>query len=270
MAMKPHFKAISWLLAVLGLSITPATALTPVNPAGLGLLVPAYFYPGTDDTRWTALARAAAEVPVTAILNPASGPGEQVDPNYQSVVNALRSAGGRVIGYVHTQYGKRHLNEVAAEINRYANLYQIDGIFIDEMAADNNASTMLYFESLYRLIKSQHTGWIVIGNPGVYPSRAHLDLPTADTFVQFEQTGSAWLSRPAPQWPAGYGPERFAELVHSAPEPSLVDQIVEQAIRNRVGQIYVTNDVMDNPWDELPSWWDHLVTQVKMQSPTPG
>ncbi len=267
--MTPSFKAFSWLLAVLGLSITPATALTPVNATGLGLLVPAYFYPGADASLWAALTRAAREVPVTAILNPASGPGRQTDPNYRRAVGALRWAGGKVVGYVHTQYGKRNLNDVAAEINRYANLYEIDGIFIDEMAADSDPSTLLYFESLYQLIKSLHVTWIVIGNPGVYPARTQLDLPTADTFVQFEQSGSAWRSRQAPQWPADYGPERFAELVHSADDPSLVDQMVEQAVQHRVGQIYITDDLMDNPWDELPSWWDHLVEQVRRHVPPP-
>ncbi len=268
--MKPHFRVISWLLAVLGLSITPATALTPTEPDNLGLLVPAYFYPGANDTRWAALAAAAQQVSVTAILNPASGPGNNTDSNYEQVIRAVRAAGGRVIGYVHTQYGKRSLNEVAAEINRYANLYEIDGIFVDEMASDDEAASILYFESVYQLIKAVHSNWLVVGNPGVKPARRHLDLPTADTFVQFEQTGAAWRDREVIHWPAEYGKERFAELIHSVSERSLVSQIVDQAIRNRIGYVYVTDDLMNNPWDELPTWWEHLVSLLANRSASGG
>ena len=44
---------------------------------------------------------------VEAILNPASGPGEKRDPTYVSVVSKFRKAGGKVLGYIPTDYAKR-------------------------------------------------------------------------------------------------------------------------------------------------------------------
>ena len=40
---------------------------------------------------------------MTAILNPASGPGTVADPNYVTATNNLRAAGGGVVGYVSTR-----------------------------------------------------------------------------------------------------------------------------------------------------------------------
>ena len=53
---------------------TPLLFLAAVLPAsGLGLLVPAYFYPsGPGATRWSQMNQAAARVPLIAILNPDS------------------------------------------------------------------------------------------------------------------------------------------------------------------------------------------------------
>ena len=65
----------------------------------LGILVPAYFSP-TSGGYWSALNQAADRVPLIAIMNPNNGPSTSVNSNYTSAVNALRNAGGRVIGSV--------------------------------------------------------------------------------------------------------------------------------------------------------------------------
>jgi hypothetical protein len=43
---------------------------------------------------WGELDSAAHQISVTAILNPDSGPGPSVDPNYVAAVNNLEAAGG--------------------------------------------------------------------------------------------------------------------------------------------------------------------------------
>src|SRR4051794_18613488 len=78
-------------------SLILAPAAAPAGPTEL--LVPAYFYPkpGSD---WGRLDAAAKEVTLTAILNPASGPGKVADPNYIKAASNLRAAGGSVVAYV--------------------------------------------------------------------------------------------------------------------------------------------------------------------------
>src|SRR5208282_5187852 len=69
-----------WVL----LTMTVAVAGTLVSPSSarsdtVGIIVPAYFYPGTGGTEgftdgWAQMAAAAGKVPITAIMNPDSGP----------------------------------------------------------------------------------------------------------------------------------------------------------------------------------------------------
>src|SRR5690606_1477704 len=82
-----------------------------------GLLVPAYFSPSRGQD-WQRLAEAAAQVPVMAIANVSNGPGTSRREDYQRAIDAVREAGGRVIGYVHTTYTRRPMAEVLADIDR--------------------------------------------------------------------------------------------------------------------------------------------------------
>jgi hypothetical protein len=73
-------------------------------------------------------------VPVWVILNPASGPGRNVDTNYTKAIDRLQGTGCVVLGYVTTSYGKRGEAQVRKEIDRWLQLYpRIEGIFFDEM-----------------------------------------------------------------------------------------------------------------------------------------
>jgi hypothetical protein len=99
-----------------------------VEAAPLGILVPAYFYPGS---LWNSMSNAALRVPLIAIMNPNSGPGASQDPNYIAAVNNLRHTGAQVIGYVSTAYATRLLAQVEADIDSYLSWYTLDGIFLD-------------------------------------------------------------------------------------------------------------------------------------------
>src|SRR5687768_12940223 len=69
-----------------------------------GLLVPMYVYPGNVTKnpayqRLIDLKRRYETVPIWVIVNPASGPGAKVDPNYTLTVDRLVGAGCVVLGY---------------------------------------------------------------------------------------------------------------------------------------------------------------------------
>src|SRR5947208_3242245 len=113
-----------WLAATL----LAAALAAPAAP--LGVMVPAYFYPGS---LWSSMNFAATRVPLVAIMNPNSGPDTTQNPDYVAAVNSLRSAGGKVIGYVSTSYTSRSNNAVQTDIDRYFSFYAMDGIFLDEM-----------------------------------------------------------------------------------------------------------------------------------------
>jgi len=77
------------------------SCIAGVWAAPKGIVVPAYFYPGS---LWSSMNWAAGRVPLVAIMNPNSGPGTTQDPQYVAAVNSLRAADGKVIGYVSTSY----------------------------------------------------------------------------------------------------------------------------------------------------------------------
>lgn len=263
---------IAALLSLCGLaSMVPSAHAAPME-----LLVPAYFYPG-GNTYWSDMVTAAQSgVAVTAILNPGSGPGSSADPNYVSAVNALRAAGGKVIGYVPTIYGARSMAAVQADIAAYASFYSVDGIFLDEMSNTTDATTLDYYAGLYSDIKTAHPEYRVIGNPGADTDPAYLTSPTADTLVTFERGGAAFASYTPPAWQSGFDASHFAAIIHTESGASQMQTDILKAQQQGFGLVYITDDIFinpatDNPYDQLPSYWSQEVAAVhSVTVPEPG
>src|SRR2546425_10636959 len=126
-----------FLVTVLGL-------VAAFRASGLGVLVPAYFYPASGSA-WDSLNLAAQRVPLIAIMNPNNGPSSSPNADYSRAVTALRNAGGLVIGYVYSSYTMRAIAEVKTDIDHYHSYYTIDGIFVDEMTNDSDATHLAYY-----------------------------------------------------------------------------------------------------------------------------
>ncbi len=232
--------------------------------APLELLVPAYFYPEAKGlTYWANLTAAASKAPVTAIVNPNSGPGTSVDPNYTAVVNNARAAGVKTIGYVPTSYGARPLNDVVTDINRYLSFYAIDGIFIDEMADDGSAASVNYYLAIYQYIKGLNPGFRVIMNPGTTAPELYVGLPLADALVTFESGPRPYRRLQTPTWVRNYANDRFAHLVHDVGTLDTALGFITLAQQRNAGLVYITNDKgASNPWNSLPAYWSGLVSEV--------
>ena len=228
-------------------------------PAHLGIVVPAYFYP-SPGSAWNQLTAAASRVPITAILNPNSGPGTSVDPNYGAAVDQLRAAGGKVLGYVHTSYAARPLADVEAEIDAYHRWYHIDGIFIDEMTSDANAGHLHYYEQIDHFVHHEQHHWIDVGNPGVNVPRSYINH-AADEFVLFEN-GSGYDTYTPPAYQARRPARDFVNLLYNVPTAAAMQADVSLAVSRHTGSIFITDDTLPNPYDTLPSYWNQLVDAV--------
>lgn len=229
--------------------------------AALDIVVPAYFYPSAGSP-WTAMTAAADDVPITAIMNPGNGPGNNVDGNYVAAVNAFRAAGGRVIGYVYSSYGSRPLAQVTADIDKYSAWYGIDGIFVDEMANTGPAQKLDYYRNIYNHVKSIDPAWEVMGNPGTNTIEQYLTWPTADRFMVHENVGASYPSYAPSAWNANYDSQKFVHLIHTESSSATMEEYLRLALTRSTGGIYITNDVMNNPWDTLPSYWQAEVNAV--------
>ena len=256
MTFLPRWFGIVAVVGTVGIINSPAT-----HASTLEAVVPAYFYPsGTGLTYWNQMTTAAATIPITAILNPASGPGAVPDPNYASAVDGLRTAGGKVMGYVHTSYGTRPSVTVLAEVNSYASFYHLDGIFVDEM--DNTLGLLSYYTGLYSSIKTAHPTWSVFGNPGTTTLEQYLTGPAADVLAVFEGDGVNYPGYASSSWNFNYDRSHFAHLIYNVATAAVMQSDVALAAARNAGYVYVTDDNLPNPYDTLPSYWDQEVSKI--------
>jgi hypothetical protein len=276
-------------MVVAGIIGSPA----PVRAGGIGVLVPAYFYPGTGGPGgvgdgWAAMAAQAGNVPITAIFNPNSGPlPGPPDSNYVNAMTNLENAGGTAIAYVFTNNGNAPLANVESEISTYLTQYGglIKGFFLDGMYI--LPSTLSYYQSIYSFIKGQDSSFTVVGNPGnpflngVTPQQF---LSTADILNIFEGPNKA----PSPgaagfdaypyglNWFQSYPSNRFSNIVFDVPadagNPATSSAMLadlSKAVQLNAGEVFFTDQTLPNPYAQLPSYWDQEVAAVA-SVPEPG
>lgn len=239
-----------------------------------GVLVPMYVYPANVHTnsvynRLIDIKRRHETVPMWVIVNPASGPGTQVDANYTKAIDRLIGAGCVVLGYVTTSYGKRPVAEVRKEIDLWRKFYpRTHGIFFDEMIYEDTDAGSKYQASLNR--QAAEAGfWPTVANPGTDTPGRYFAADVADVIVVHE--GDSWPKedRLKGDYFGGYSdypPSTRAVLLHSTPS---LDAGALRMVRKYVRWVYVTEDPYrlndpkaDNPWDTLSKHLDMICDQL--------
>lgn len=223
------------------------------------LLVPAYFYPaGVGAADWTGLTGAAGQAPITAIINPNSGPGSAADANYTAAISAFRAAGGKVLGYVSTNYGNRDVQAVRTDIDNYLNWYPVDGLFFDETATD--AASLSFYEAATLYARSRNKTLSLVGNPGTTPAEAYLAL--FNTLVIHEDQANKLANYTPPAYMEKYDDEQFGMLIIDGSEAQMKEQIA-YAAANNFGYVYVSDrDLGANEWGALPTYWTSEVAAI--------
>jgi hypothetical protein len=262
--------------------------------APIEIIVPAYFYPSFSGSAWQQLTQQASlGTPITAIMNPASGPGVGVNSDYVTAINQFRAAGGRVLGYVPTGYAggavsagsscqpatgtSYSASDVLTCARSYATNYRVDGVFLDEFNNNATAASLAFYRSIYSGIKGPggiNPLWEIVGNPGASLPAIYFDpsaSATADRVVSFEQTGSAFSTLPPS---TSIAPSKQAYLVYDVQGGVQASQLLATASQRGIGGIFVTSDVLPNPWDTLPTYFSSFSAEVRAlnasQVPLPG
>jgi Spherulation-specific family 4 len=230
----------------------------------MDLLVPAYFYPSFDPalSQWDEMTAAAASgARITAIINPNNGPGAAQNGDYVNALNSFRAAGGHVLGYVYTCYGNntctpglpatRTAADVLADAQRYANWYNVDGIFLDEMS--NSTTALPFYQTVADGLRAAQPAGKIVGNPGTSTPAAYLNV--ADTLVTFERGTGSYAGASSEPWMSSVAPERQAHLHYGVGSEAAMRALVLEAAQRNAGYLYISNDVAPNPWDQLPSYW---------------
>jgi hypothetical protein len=221
-----------------------------------GTIVPLYSYP--TSSYWPAIISAKnsnPSVPVIAVVNPDSGPGPSVDSNYTTGIANLQAAGITVIGYVFTNYGGRDQGTVEADINSWKSFYPtINGIFFDEMANDDNATHVSYYQGLSSYAGSQGFTYTV-GNPGADTLPEYVG--TVNTILVYESAG---VPSSLPSWYSNYPASNFGVIPYDV--PSVNTSFINSA-KATIGYIYMTDDNLPNPWDTLASYFSTLLSDLQ-------
>ncbi len=246
-----------------GVILTAFLLSGTVNAIDLRILVPLYSYPNwynATSYRWPAVAQAGASVPITAIINPANGPGANFpNPDYARGMADLAAGGVTLVGYVYTSYGARSASLVKSDIDPYTNSPLVTGIFVDEVPSDTN--NLAYYQDLFAYIHGRTNFATVIVNPGTRIAQEYLSRPAADTAVIFEDS-TGWTNYVPDAYVTNYTASRFSMLVYACTNAETMRTNLDLAVQRNMGWVYVTDDILPNPWDTVPAYWSNLVEYV--------
>jgi hypothetical protein len=215
-----------------------------------GLLVPLYVYPSdvARNEAWNrliTLKRKSPQVPVCAIVNPATGPGERIDPNYTLGIRRLRSAGIVTLAYVSTSYATIDEQVVRRDIDRWLSMYPlVNGIFFDETTSQPETGNLDHYVELTRHAHERGF-WPVFANPGTLIHDDYFARNAADVFVIHEgaQLPSEEVLQRLEETPC----TQLGILVYGQ---SSFDEAAARRLAGHARWLYITEDVLDpHPWD---------------------
>ncbi len=263
-------------------AVVPSANAQSAEATKVSILFPAYGNPYNQDGKamWSKLVELSRErragLEIDVVFNPASGPGKRRDPNYLNDEGNGPLAdvqGLRILGYVPTSYAKRSSDDIKRDIDVYATGFYagyVSGIFFDETSSD--LSTAEYYREMsqyaHRAIKPSagHTV-TTVSNPGigevqppVTAERLQAYATAMDMVLVFEHDAKSYRDVKPAAVAAYLSPGQLIHVVHSQPawNPDLVTAMRQHGVAN----LFITDDVMPNPYDKLPAYFDKLCEAV--------
>ncbi len=249
-------------------------AFAAVPDSTMRILVPAYFEPSGSEY-WDLLVTEAATMPgrLYAIANSDNGPGASVDSAYAHVIDRMHGSGGKVIGYVYTDYGAISIDNVKSDIDAWYSFYpSVDGIFLDCQAYVTGKEA--YYVDLYQYIKQKDSTALVVSNPGINTIESYLVYEgkrVSDVICIFENSAGFDTWTPS-TWCSKYSDSCFYVLPYHTSWTDFPGR-VDRAASLHIGWIYCTDDIMPNPWDVLPPYFHalcHYVATGEVINPPPS
>lgn len=195
------------------------------------------------------------------------GPGVALDLEMLERVREAQDRGYYVIGYVRTgETGsnsgpRRDRTQTDIEIRALKDWYNVDGIFYDEVYADE--AYYQYYVDLVAYGREIAPGLQVM-NAGGTTSAEYASL--GDVVGTFEGTADSFHNWSLADWQREFPPSQWAAAVMSVANADEMDAIVKRSRDNHLGYIYTTDmygGSMENPWTRLPPYWSDLLSELK-------
>lgn len=256
--------------AVLG-----AAAHQPARAQGatVTIAVPAYF---NDDAAWDK----AIDTPAVGwiIGHPTTPPNGRfvVEKELADRLARAKAKGKKVLVYVTAGYEKEDWRSVADKVDSALGAYPgVDGVFLDEILYNEcqKYSSLSKGSGGLKGVRDRQPNKLIVLNPGAPMLKCYEGL--ADGYLNLERADkdvAGWLENvnlpgnvPEYAWmfQAARRPQIW-QMVHSVPA-NRMSAAVDEALQRNASVVYVTPDVMPNPYDRLPedSAWSALVGRVE-------
>ena len=108
------------------------------------------------------------------------------------------AARARLLVLAPSDLDSRALDDVKKDMQRWHDLYPLDGLFVDELANQSAATLLDYYAELLRYARELDPAYRLVGNSGANTDELYLKRPTSDVIVLFENnTGYATFTRAA-------------------------------------------------------------------------
>lgn len=201
------------------------------------------------------------------ILNPANGPGDEVNATYARLVGEAQVRGIGVLGYVYTKWANGNVSVKQAEgwIDHYYSWYHVDGIMLDEANNTCDAAPLHFYETLYYYIKAEPGHTTVMLNPGAATGECYAAI--SDVMLTFEnQYLSYAVGYVGDSWTAGFSASHFFHIVFDVPTVAGMQSVISTAVVRGAGWVYVTNlnDSNGNPYSTLPGYFGQELAYVQL------
>ncbi|KAH7383114.1 Spherulation-specific family 4-domain-containing protein [Cadophora sp. MPI-SDFR-AT-0126] len=243
--------------------------------------IASYINPLADPDAWNRMIGYSPDRLSVLVANAVNGPDAVVDVAWKDVIDRSAASGKTVIGYVRTGYlgvslqgfqtrlGSRDLADWTAQIEEDVDMWyklygsSMGGIFFDEGWNDcgpNNMYADLYTH-IDRYTKAKHPGAFTVLNPGATMPQCFEH--TMDTLMTFERGYEAYLTNFTPNDWKSTDVRKIWHIIYGVPESEVVT-VAKLALERGAGLIEITNDVLDNPYDNLPgsSYMQTQLSQV--------
>lgn len=229
--------------------------------SSIQLLVPYFGKP--DDASIKKIMKSSESLSVATVLKPNG----VLDDDYKNSLLDLTSAGVAVYGYVTSEHATIDVATVLGRVDIYNSFEKKpDGIFIDQAASE--ISKYSYYNELYLALRKKFgCKTKVFIAPGtsvdsIFYGPTTDELTRAgDTIVLFDDDLKAFMNDQFDDYILNKADSESCALIHSCPKENMT-LVVDKAISANIGFIYVTDKIINNPYDALSSYFEDLVAYI--------
>ena len=100
-----------------------------------------------------------------------------------------------------------------------------------------------------------------MNNPGTTVPESLVSSKVADSFCTYESPQTDYHSYEEESYHNKYPASTYIHIVYGATADQMTTD-VKFMVSKKIGGLYISNDVLPNPYDTLPSYWDQLVSTV--------